>query len=96
MNNRFKEMLSDIVTLIDMGESGAAMKLIALFTVNFEEFLRQNQDYIFPHEMSDLNRCLTQMMVCMEEKNLPGLRELINTTFVKFLEELDFKNKSGN
>ena len=96
MNNRLKEMLSDIVTLIDMDESGAAMKLIALFTVNFEDFLRQNQDYIFPHEMSDLNRCLNQMMVFMEEKNLSGLREVINLTFVKFLEEWDFENKSGN
>lgn len=96
MISQLKEMLRDIVALLDMGESGAAMKLIALFTVNFEDFLRQNQNYIFTHEMFNLNRCLTQMMVFMEEQNLPGLQEVINTTFVKFLEDWDFANKPGN
>ena len=70
------------------------MRAIAHFTVLFDDFIQQNREYIFDREMADLNRCLTQMMRCMEHNDLRGLKEIINSDFKTFLEDRDFENDS--
>ncbi|WP_157833442.1 hypothetical protein [Desulfotruncus alcoholivorax] len=49
MINRLREVIGNIAVCADAGDHPAVMREIARFTVLFDEFLRQNKDYIFGH-----------------------------------------------
>lgn len=94
MIDKLKELVDHIVICIDIKDRKSAMRAIAQFTVLFEDFIQQNKEYIFDREMVNLNRCLLQMMHCMEHNDLQGLKEIINSNFKTFLDDWDFGNNS--
>jgi len=94
MINSLKELLSDIVTLIEIGDHTGTMQAIANFTLMFDEFLQQNKEYIFQQEMANLNRCLMQMVYCLEQNDLQGLKE-IDEAIMGFINNWDFSNNKN-
>ncbi|AEF94668.1 hypothetical protein Desca_1822 [Desulfotomaculum nigrificans CO-1-SRB] len=96
MINRLREVIGNIAVCADAGDRPAAMREIARFTVLFDEFLRQNKDYIFGHEIESLNRCMNRMLACMEEGDLGGLAEIAGSALRGFLDGWDFHNKPAN
>ncbi|MBO8167965.1 MAG: hypothetical protein H0Z35_02125 [Thermoanaerobacteraceae bacterium] len=90
MIHQLKELVDHIIACIEIEDHKSAMQAIAHFTVQFEEFIQENKDYIFDQEIANLNRCLVQMMDCMEQNDLQGLREIINSTLKCFLDDWDF------
>ncbi len=95
MINSLKEMLSDIVTLIEIGDHTETMQAIANFTLLFDEFLQQNKEYIFHQEMANLNRYLIQMVYCLEQNDLQGLKEAIDEAIIGFINNWDFSNNKN-
>lgn len=96
MINRLREVIGNIVVCAEADERPAAMREIARFTVLFDEFLRQNKDYIFGHEIESLNRCMIRMLACMEEGDLGGLAEIVESALRGLLDDWDFHNKPAN
>ncbi len=96
MINKLRELMDHVVICIDIDDSESAMLAIAQFTLLFEDFLRQNKEYIFDREIAALNRRLIQMMRCMEHNDLRGLKETINLNFRTFLDGWDFDNSPLN
>jgi hypothetical protein len=91
---KLKELMNLIVICIDIQDYKSAMCAIAQFTVLFEEFIQQNSECIFDREIADLNRCLLQMMYCIEHNALQDLREIIDSEFKTFLDDWDFDDNS--
>ncbi len=94
MTDKLRELTDRIITCIDMEDYKSAMRAIASFTVQFEDFIQQNKEYIFDREMASLNRCLAQMMQCLERNDLQGLKEIIDSNFKAFLDDWDFDDDS--
>ena len=92
MVDKLIDMLGRIVVEIDLGDSPAAMSEIAGFTDFFNQFLRENKDFIFAHEILDLNELMGQMLLFMEQKNMSALKEVITQSLLKLLEHWDFNN----
>ena len=87
-----KEELSQIVLEIELGDTYAAMRKIALFTVTFDQFLQENKDYIFLKELQDLNSCMGLMLEYMELNDLISMKEVINHSFIQLLDSWGFNN----
>ncbi|SHK30524.1 hypothetical protein [Desulforamulus aeronauticus] len=87
-----KEMLNYIVLSIEKGDTSAAMREIALFTELFDQFLQQNQVYIFSQEVQNLNNCIGRMMDYLERGDLVSLKEVITNSFMGYLDNWDFNN----
>ena len=87
-----KEELSRIVLEIELGDTSAAMRRIARFTVTFDQFLQENKDYIFVYELQDLNSCMGQMLQYMELNDLTSLKEVINDCFIQLMDNWGFNN----
>lgn len=94
--DRLREMIVNIALCADAGDRHAAMREIARFTALFGEYLRQNKDYIFGHEIISLNRCMNWMLACLEAGDLDGLAEIAGSALRSFLDEWDFPNKPVN
>jgi len=90
------EAIGNISVCAEAGDRPAAMREIAFFTELFEEFLRQNKDYIFGHEIESLNSCMNRMLACLEEGDLDGLAEIAGSALRGFLDDWDFLNKPAN
>ncbi len=96
MIDKLRSILVEIVYLLRAGEDSAAMKLVAVFVSLFQEFLQQNSSFIFDHEISELNRCLSEMVVHIENNDGDSLLEMIETTLKTFLDRWDFNNSLVN
>jgi len=94
--NRLREAVGNIVVYVDAGDYPATMREIARFTVLFDEFLRRNKDYLFGHEIKNLNRYMYRMLACMEEGDLGGLVEIAESALRGLLDDWDFHNKPAN
>lgn len=96
MIDRLREVVGNIAVCVEAGDRPAAMREIARFTVLFDEFLRHSKDYLFGHEIENLNRCMNRMLTCMEEGDLGGLVEIAESALRGLLDDWDFLNKPAN
>lgn len=96
MIRRLKEALDKIVGCARAEDRVGVMQSITEFTMLFEEFLRQNDRYIFASEVVGLNRCLMGMVAHLEAGDLGGLVEVIEANLRNFLDDWDFQNKPVN
>lgn len=78
-----------------MGDTPAAMRKIARFSVLFDQFLKKNKDCFFLQEIQNLNNCMGQMLEYIEQGNLASLKEVITSSFLGYLNNWDFNNKKN-
>lgn len=96
MIRQIKEALDLLFACAEAGERSGALRAVAQFAVLFDEFLRQNKQYIFAYEAANLNNCMKKMLAAMENKDFRGLIEIIQSSFINFLDDWDFDNKKLN